>query len=459
MGLVFFHSISTFSMIRILTIVFVSTALLHNVFAQNSQSSTGSMRIFSLKECLAIADSANLDILSAQSRILGAEADKKAAFGAYLPQVNANAGYSRRLNELGGGQFNIGGFRAPADQFSLSSTANINVFDGFAREARIDATNHSLDAIKESVKQTKQQIALGIYQRYISVLRAMQIVEIRKENLSLGKAELARVNARFEAGVAQIAPVYAQEADNGQRELDVIQAENQVAIAKAELLSAMGLAPDMKAGFSATDIPSEVKPEIISQFKMQFSTLDEVVNSALKNRYDLSSAQHRIIAAKSSVEASKSAYYPSIGASGGWSWFNSELKDFDIFSRTFVGFSIDVPIFDAFRIQQQVENSNVQLQQTELEYKRIEQTVRTQLQTGLLNLNAAEKQIDITDRSLKSAEQNYLSAKERFDVGTSGILEYQTANTQFVTAKINRINAVYNYIDAQYQIKFAMGNL
>jgi outer membrane protein len=309
------------------------------------------------------------------------------------------------------------------------------------------------------VKQTKQQIALGIYQRFISVLRAMQIVEIRKENLSLGKAELARVNARFEAGVSQIAPVYAQEADNGQRELDVIQAENQVAIAKAELLSAMGLAPDMKAGFSATDIPSEVKPEIISQFKMQFSTLDDIVNSALKNRYDLSSAQHRIIAAKSTVEASRSAYYPSIGASGGWSWFNSELKDFDVFSRTFVGFSIDVPIFDAFRIQQQVENSNVQLQQTELEYKRIEQNVRTQLQTGLLNLNAAEKQIDITDRSLKSAEQNYLSAKERFEVGTSGIIEYQTANTQFVTAKINRINAVYNYIDAQYQIKFAMGNL
>ena len=44
-------------------------------------------------------------------------------------------------------------------------------------------------------------------------------------------------------------------------------------------------------------------------------------------------------------------------------------------------------------------------------------------------------------------------------VRASGIIEYQTANTQFVTAKINRINAVYNYMDAQYQIKFAMGNL
>ena len=101
----------------------------------------------------------------------------------------------------------------------------------------------------------------------------------------------------------------------------------------------------------------------------------------------------------------------------------------------------------------------MQLQQSEIEYKRLEQAIRTQLQTGLLNLTAAEKQMDITSRSLKSAELNYQSAKERFDVGTANILEFQTANTQLVTSKINRINAVYNYVDAQYQIRFAIGDL
>ena len=423
------------------------------------QTSTGSIRVFTLQECLAIADSANLDILIAQSGIQGAEADKKAAFGGYLPAITANAGYSRRLNELGGGQFNIGGFRAPADQFSLSSSANVTVFDGFGRESRIDATNSSLNAIKENVKQTKQQIALAIYQRYIAVLRSMQIVDIRKENLKLGQAELSRVTARYEAGVSPIAPIYAQEADNGQRELDLIQAENQVAISKAELLASMGLSPDMKAAFDGKSIPAEVQKETILQFRNQFTSLDEAVFSALKKRNDISAAMHRITAARSSVEASKSGYYPTIGATGGWSWFNSEFSGFDLFSRTFVGFSIDVPIFDAFRVQQQLENSRVQLQQTEIEYKRLEQTIRTQLQTGLLNLGAAEKQLEITDRSLKSAELNYQSAKERFDVGTSSIVEFQTANTQLVTAKINRINAVYNYVDAQYQIRFAMGDL
>ena len=446
-------------LIRITPIIAIFL-LVSNVNAQKTElSSTGSVRLFTLQECLAIADSANLDVLIAQSGILGAEADKKAAFGAYLPQVGANMGYSRRLNELGGGQFNIGGFRAPADQFSLSSTASITVFDGFARESRIDATNSSLSAIKENVKQTKQQIALAVYQRYITVLRSMQIVNIRKENLNLGKSELARVTARFEAGVSPIAPVYAQEADNGQRELDLIQAENQLAISKAELLAAMGLSPDMKAAFDEQSIPAEVQMETIQNFRNRFNSLEESVLSALKKRNDFLAAQLRINAAKSSVEASKSGYYPTIGASGGWSWFNSELKDFDLFSRTFIGFSIDVPIFDAFRVQQQLENSRVQLQQNEIEFKRLEQTIRTQLQTGLLNLGAAEKQLDITERSLKSAELNYQSAKERFDVGTSSIIEFQTANTQFVTSKINRINAVYNYVDAQYQIRFAMGDL
>ncbi|MGA1435215.1 MAG: TolC family protein, partial [Candidatus Kapaibacteriota bacterium] len=307
--------------------------LISNVNAQKTElSSTGSVKLFTLQECLAIADSANLDVLIAQSGILGAEADKKAAFGAYLPQVGANMGYSRRLNELGGGQFNIGGFRAPADQFSLSSTASITVFDGFARESRIDATNSSLSAIKENVKQTKQQIALAVYQRYITVLRSMQIVNIRKENLNLGKSELARVTARFEAGVSPIAPVYAQEADNGQRELDLIQAENQLAISKAELLAVMGLSPDMKAAFDEQSIPTEVQMETIQSFRNRFTSLEESVLSALKKRNDFLAAQLRINAAKSSVEASKSGYYPTIGASGGWSWFNSELTDFDLFS-------------------------------------------------------------------------------------------------------------------------------
>lgn len=75
--------------------IFTLFLLLTQAFAQKTDmSSTGAIKVYTLQECLSIADSTNLDILAAQSTIQGAEADKKAAMGAYFPQVNANMGYS-----------------------------------------------------------------------------------------------------------------------------------------------------------------------------------------------------------------------------------------------------------------------------------------------------------------------------------------------------------------------------
>ncbi len=74
-----------------------------------------------------------------------------------------------------------------------------------------------------------------------------------------------------------------------------------------------------------------------------------------------------------------------------------------------------------------------------------------------MNLDAAEKQLDISNRALKSAQESYDSFNERFKVGASGITDYLTANNQLITAQINRINAVYGYLLAQKEILFAIG--
>lgn len=77
--------------------------LFQNMCSYSQTSSTGSIKIYSLDECMKIADSANLDMMLAMAQIPAAQANQKAAFGGYLPQVNASMGYSRRLNQLGVG--------------------------------------------------------------------------------------------------------------------------------------------------------------------------------------------------------------------------------------------------------------------------------------------------------------------------------------------------------------------
>lgn len=420
----------------------------------------GNTVVFSLQDCLEVSASKNFDIQSSRAQLQTAAADITGAFGSFLPSINASAGFSRRLNEAGGAQVNVpGGYSPPPNSFSLGVNANYVIFNGFSREAHYNRTQKQLTALEASNVQLSNQVKFTIWQQFIAVLRNSQIVKIRQENLELGKRELERVTARFEAGATSITGIYAQEADNGTRELEVIQAENQLNIAKAALLSTMGLSPSQQAEFTDSGISADVTDESIKQFKDEIGSIDAIIKNALLKRSDMTAADARIEAAESSVTTSRSGYYPSLSAFGGWSWSNYEFSNFDAYGRSFIGLNLSVPIFDNFSTNTQIESATFQLKQTQIEKMKVEQTIRTQAQTAILNLSAAEKQLDVTKRSIKSAEQNMISARERFNVGTAQITDYLLANNQFVTATINRINAITAYREAQAQIRFVAGTL
>ena len=79
------------------------------------------------------------------------------------------------------------------------------------------------------------------------------------------------------------------------------------------------------------------------------------------------------------------------------------------------------------------------------------------MKSSYLNLAASEKGLGVTERALKAAELNYEAARERFNVGSATLLDVQTANNQLITARINRIGAVYTYYDARTLVEFATG--
>jgi outer membrane protein len=183
------------------------------------------------------------------------------------------------------------------------------------------------------------------------------------------------------------------------------------------------------------------------------------METALRNRPDYSSSLSGVQAADEGISAARGNYFPNLNASGGWTWTNSSFDRFSENGRYFVGMNLSVPIFDNFNAATQTQLASIEYRQRDIERAQREQQVRTEVQSALLNLDAAEKQLEITNRSVKSATQNYDAMKERLNVGSATPVEYQMANTLLVSAKINRINSVYNYYDAQEQVRLALGIL
>jgi outer membrane protein len=423
----------------------------------------GTPPVYTLEQCLRIANERNIDIRVADASTQAAAAGLTAAFGNYLPGATINANYNRQLTNLRPQLQFINGIPVPGEplpnNYSLQAAVRWTLFDGFRREGTYDQAKTTVDAADLNGRAQRMQTSMDVRRQFIAVLRAMQVVKTRSENIELGRQTLERVRAGQAAGRQPITAVYSQEADLGAQEFELVRAENDLDLAKAQLLAIMGLDPNTPAEFTESSLPASITPEEIRAYRDSLGSEDACVTRALTSRPDIVAAEQRIRAAEAGVTIARSGYFPTVTASTGYTWNNSEISNFDNQGQMSVGVNLSVPVFDQFRTNQQIESAVLQQVQRRAERQRLEQQVRQSVQSALLSLAAAEKQLDITGRALTSAELNDAAARDRYAAGAATQFDVLQANTQMITSRINRITALYTYYDARVMAEFAAGTL
>ncbi|ROL57826.1 TolC family protein [Bacteroidetes/Chlorobi group bacterium Naka2016] len=421
-------------------------------------------KVYSLDECLAIARESNPQIKIAESQISTAGAEITSAFGNYLPSANFNMGYTRQLNVESGQKINIGGQtivvgRIEPNSYNMSLTLNYNLFDGFAREAQYSSAKENLNSVYSKYSQALQDVEINVYRTYVNVLRTKKILEARRQDFEVARKELERVEARYKAGAVPYANVLTQEAELANKEILMIQAENDLKNAKANLLIAMGLKPEVDIDVKEEDVKADFSEEEINKFRAEVGDYETLVKKALSNRSDMLAIEQQIASSRANLTIARAGYFPSLSAFGGWSWANNEFRNFSDLGRSFVGLSLRIPIFENFKSNYQIELARAQILQLEMQKLQLEQTVRNQIIQAMNNLESAEKQLVAAKKSLESAQKNFESAQERYRLGSIGIVDYVYANNLLISSKINHINSIYNYYQAQKELLYSIGSL
>lgn len=444
--------------VRIFIVIFFSL-----IFESYSQIA-GQSKAYTLEECIETALRNNYQIQLKQAQMSSAGAQVTGAFGAYLPSINFNMGYQRLLNPDGGRTANIGGQiitvgKQEPNSYNMNASASMQIFDGMNREAIYSQAQQNFEYTANLSKHTIMKVEFDIISQYIDVIKNIQVIKTRQENLALAKNQLEKIKAQFDAGLIPVGNVYAQEAEVGNNELELVVAENNLNISKINLLALMGLMPDPNAEFLESSLPADVSQQELQNFRSKIGSVGNILEEAHKNRLDFAASQNYIKAANDAVLSAQSGYFPKLYAQGGWSWSNSAFNNFSEYGRSYIGLNLQVPIFENFRSNAQIQSAKLQVKEAEIQQLQLEQNIISSVQNSYQNLESAEKQIEITDRTLKFAQQSYESTKERFDLGSANITDLLTATNQLVNTRINRINAIYNYILAQKNILFISGKL
>lgn len=416
---------------------------------------------YSLEDCIQIALQRNFDLQQVYASSRATAATLTQAFGQYLPGARFNANYNRQLTNLREQISIVNGVPVRGQPLPNTYGANLNigwtVFNGFRREADYDAASNMVDAAENDVRFQRFLIGYNITRQYLEVLRTDQIVRARRENLALSRSTYDRVKALYDNGRAPITQLLSQETEVANQEVSVIQAENDHDLAKVNLLTFMCVDPTQEAQFDPASFPSDATSLQVEEFRQTIGTEKVSVDRAINARPDIKAAREREDAASAGITSAAAGYYPVLQATGGYVWRNFEIKDFDNQGQWFVGLNISMPIFDQFQTHSAIENAKLQHTQRSLDLLRLEQQISQNVRSAYLQLTAAEKGLEITQRALRSAQTSFEAMQERFNVGGAQLVEVQQANTQLITARINRVTAVYAYLDARTYVEFATG--
>lgn len=429
-----------------------------------AQATTTQMKALTLGKAIEIALEQNVPLKQAENTAMAAESGVLAAYGTYLPTLNASGGWTRQATERGATTQLIGGqpIQLPAsssttNNFSTGISLGYTIFDGFSREARLNQAVSSASSAELSATRTRQGTVFQVQSAYLTVLRNEQLVKVSEENLKRDRRQLDRITESNRVGALSIGDVYRQQSIVAQDELSLISAQNTYDKSISSLLALIGA--DVSEDYQVADptVPTEITQADLDATNARVKSFSDLRQRALSLRPDYKSAIEDLDAAESGVTSAWSGYIPRISASAGYSMSNTELSKLSDSKGMSWGIGISWSLFDRFQTNLNIQNALVGRRNAELSLLQAQRNVSVDVRNALLDLEAAQKQYDVSLKGLRSAEQDRRVAEERYNLGSGTLIDLLTANAGLVNAQYNKINATYNYITASRNLDYVLG--
>ncbi len=412
----------------------------------------------SLDEAIKLAMQQNYTVSTANLDVTNAEYEQRRQKDALLPDLNFTAGYGYNYTVNPSQIFGITGPNA-GNNLSYRLGSNFNIFNGGSDAARIRAANYSLDAYRGTFTWARQQTALAVVNNYVNALRFRELVRASQQTLAESQADLLRQQGLTQAGSTTLQAVYQQQAVVGNNELSLIQAENNYENAKADLLFSLNVAPSDYQNYSVNLAGLDTSTSGVVRFQADTALVPQAIDRIIQSRPDFVSARQRIESNLASVDAIRGLLLPKVDLNAGIGGNGSSSSMFKISPQNAfsAGLALTVPIFDRMQNRLQIDEQQVIIEEDSIRLTQMEQQLRSDVAKSVNNLRFAGQGLDASDRALYAATENMRFATERLRVGAGIQLDVYLAETQLETARTNRVNAVYNYILAQKQLQYNLG--
>jgi outer membrane protein TolC len=426
-------------------------------------------KLLTLDDAIKIALQRNTSLQKSQNSIKSAESGYQAAWGSLLPSVGAQAryGWTRSIQPGSSIQY-INGVPVSSSSsssgsndnygYSVSAQASLTLFDGLSNIANVSQSSDQLESARLQLENLKQTLVFQTINYYYAVINNQQLLKVKADAVTWNRQNLATITERNKLGAVTLADVYAAQVQEGNAELDSINTKNTLETAKSNLLFYLG--EDVFANYNYSDSLSNREEDILkSDLSGRFDNMNQLVEQALNKRADYKSATLDYEAAQSGITVAKGSYFPILTNDYTYNSSVNRLSDLNKFRSYGIDLSLNIPIFEQFRIDNQVQIAEVNAMNKKVDMDDLKRTVKQNLQTTYLNVIADEKSLDVNKRNVEAANENLKITQEKYSLGSGTLLDVLVANTNYTNARTSLINFEFQYLVQSAQLKYYLGEL
>jgi outer membrane protein TolC len=403
-----------------------------------------------LPDAIRLAERTQPSMVQAQAGVRTAAAQRRNAWGAFLPSLTAGSSASEFFSEGAArvdpitGQLTSGNNTNRSVSTSLS--ASVDLFTGFRRGAELQAAKAGQVQADASLVDTRFQQALATTNVFFDALSAAQLVSVREASVRRADEQLKVSVSKLHAGSATRSDSLRSLVTLGSARLDLIQSQTDLATAEANLAHQVGEVGRISA---ADD----------SSFHRLLAPIDTVgLRLEAESRSPrIQTAVATASVARANVRASRSAYWPSLTLGANTGWNASRNNDYAFLNQRQVSLQLSWQLFNRFDRELAIAQREASYDVAQATAEDERRAVQAELTARLAELDAARSKIDITITSVTAATEDLRVQQERYRLGASTIVDVLTSQEALNQAEVDVVNARFDYLRAKAQLDALIG--
>ncbi len=337
------------------------------------------------------------------------------------------------------------GYNSPV---SAGVTASQTLFNGFQTANRTRQAEQQVQAARETLRVTEQQILLNAVTAYMNLLRDTAIFDLQRRNVEVLQEQLRQVRDRFNVGEVTRTDVAQSESRLASGRSQVLTAESNFKTSAAVYRQIIGITPGRLSPGTPVD-------------RFSPTSLSGAVGAGSANHPSVTTAQYNIDVAQFQVKVAEGALYPTLSVQGNFTknyLATGTLNTMESYNASVLG-QLSVPIYQGGGEYSLIRQAKETLGQRRIEADTAREQVRQTVVQAWGQLDAAKANIEATQAQVQATEIALNGVREEARVGQRTTLDVLNAQQELVNARVALVGAQRDRVVASYTLLAGVGRL